>query len=202
MGRRRRRPIPVRQLDADAAAVARAEANAANADIATANGSTAGGDLDAPKRRNDRGPRRFIYGLLAAALLVVAFTFFAAWARRGYYVDFDADDEAIVYRGQTGGVLWFAPTTETTGGPSRDDLPVESIELVEDQPRFGTSAEAQQFVASLGPETTEPTPEPESTTPEPEPSTTPATGVSTTTTRPTTTTSPPDTSLPGTTQAP
>ena len=191
-------PAGTLELDADAAAVALADANVANADIATATGSTARSDNDAPRRRRDRGPRRFIYGLVAAALLVVVFAFFAAWARRGYYVDFDVDDEAIVYRGRTGGVLWFGPTTETTGGPSRDDLAAESIELVEDQPRFDTSTEAQQFVASLGTEGDEPEAPAEPEVESEPPTTQVASDAATRSTERSTITSSP----PGTTEAP
>jgi hypothetical protein len=119
----------------------------------------------------------------------VLFTVFAAWARRGYYVDFDANDEAIVYRGRTGGVLWFEPTTESNGGPNRDDLPDASIVLVEANPRFDTSAEAKRFVATLGTVSRDAAPD-DSTEP-------------TTTSRATTTVSrPPTTTAPDTTVAP
>ena len=112
--------------------------------------------------------------------------------------DFDVDDEAIVYRGRTGGVLWFGPTTETTGGPSRDDLAAESIELVEDQPRFDTSTEAQQFVASLGTEGDEPEAPAEPEVESEPPTTQVASDAATRSTERSTITSSP----PGTTEAP
>jgi len=102
------------------------------------------------KKKRRRG-FRFLVGFGIAALLVVGFVVFAAWARGGYYVDFDDGGEAIIYRGQPGGVLWFEPTTETEGGPSRDQLSDQAIDEVEAQPEFDSRADAERFISGLEP---------------------------------------------------
>ena len=96
-------------------------------------------------KRSDRGPKRFLALLAVAAIFVASFAAFAAWARRGYYLDFNDDDVVALYKGRTDGVLWFEPTEENTG-PSRDILDDESVELVEAQPRFDTRIEAAEFI--------------------------------------------------------
>jgi len=98
----------------------------------------------AETKRRDRGPKRFLALLIVAALLIASFAAFAAWARRGYYLQFD-DDVVTVYKGRTDGLLWFAPTEENTG-PSRAVLTDESIDLIEERPRFDTRSGAADFI--------------------------------------------------------
>ncbi len=95
--------------------------------------------------RSDSGPKRFLALLVVGAILVVGFAAFAAWARRGYYVDFNNDDVVTIFKGRTDGVLWFDPTEENTG-PPRDILDDESVVLVETQPRFDSRNEAAVFI--------------------------------------------------------
>jgi serine/threonine protein phosphatase PrpC len=145
-------------------------------------------------KRSDRGPKRFLALLAVAAVFVASFAAFSAWARRGYYLDFNDDDVVALYKGRTDGVLWFEPTEENTG-PSRDILDDESVELVEAQPRFDTRIAAAEFIReelSTIPTTTIP---PATTTTTTEvivapTSTVPATTVPTTTTPAITTTVP------------
>ena len=155
-------PTPAGSLEVDADGNALAAAGLAGAaDGAAVTDGT--DDGESPKRRrSDRGPKRFFVALVAAAVLVAGFAAFAAWARRGYYVDFN-DDVTTIYKGRTDGVLWFDPTEENTG-PPRDILTDESIELIEDRPRFDTRADAATFIReelSTIPTTTE---APETTT--------------------------------------
>jgi serine/threonine protein phosphatase PrpC len=139
-------------------------------------------------RRSDRGPKRFLAVLAVIAIFVASFSAFAAWARRGYYLDFNDDDIVALYKGRTDGVLWFEPTEENTG-PSRDILDDESVELVEAQPRFDTRIEAAEFIreelSTIPPSTTTTTVVIVAPT-----STVPATTVPTTTTPAITTTVP------------
>lgn len=92
---------------------------------------------------------RAIGVFVAMALLVAGFVAVAAWARRGYFVDFDGDDEVIVYQGRPGGLLWFDPTAETAGGLTRDELTPDSIESIDDQPTFSSVADATIFIRDL-----------------------------------------------------
>jgi serine/threonine protein phosphatase PrpC len=102
-----------------------------------------------PKRK--RRALRFLIWFGIAAVLVTGFVVFAAWARSGYYVDFDDSDQAIIYRGRNGGVLWFEPTTDSDGGPTRAQLSDDAIRLVENQPDFDSRADAERFVSGLDP---------------------------------------------------
>ncbi len=141
-------PAGTLEIDADADAEARAAADAA---------ADGGPEViaSAPRRRRRR-PLRFAIGFGIAALLVVAFVVFAAWARSGYFVDFDDTDQAIIYRGRSGGVLWFEPTTESEGGPTREQLSDDAIEEVEAQPEFDSRADAERFISGLEPVATDP----------------------------------------------
>ena len=96
-------------------------------------------------KRSDRGPKRFLALLAVGAILVASFAAFAAWARRGYYVDFNDNDVVTIFKGRTDGVLWFDPTEENTG-PPREILDDESVVLVEMQPRFDSRIEAALFI--------------------------------------------------------
>ena len=71
---------------------------------------------------------------------------FSAWARSGYYVAFNSDDEAIVYKGRDGGVLWIDPTAQTTGGPTRDQLEPDRAAEIDDHARFDSEQEAADFI--------------------------------------------------------
>ena len=154
-------------------------------------------DAETPPRakRSDRGPKRFLALLAVGAILVASFAAFAAWARRGYYVDFNDNDVVTIFKGRTDGVLWFDPTEENTG-PPREILDDESVVLVEMQPRFVSRIEAALFIRedlSTIPTTTIPPSTTTTTTTEvivAPTSTVPATTIPTTTTPAITTTVP------------
>ncbi len=114
-------------------------------------------DSDArPKRKRLAGVARFVLVLGVAAVLVLGFAILAAWARSGYFVAFDDDDQVVIYQGRQDSVLWFDPTREAFG-PMRDELDDDKIALVEQQPNFESQASAERFVSErLTPTTTEP----------------------------------------------
>ena len=89
------------ELDADSAALGGAQS--------TSDASTRG------RRRTNVA--RFAIGFMVATILVVGFVVFSAWARNGYFVAFDDQDQAIIYKGRPGGVLWIDPTAESKAGP-------------------------------------------------------------------------------------
>ena len=128
------------------------------------------------------GFKRFAILFVIAAIVVIGFVFTASWARSGYFVEFDEGDQAIIYKGQTDGFLWFDPTRETPEGPERDELTDESVDRVEERPRFNSRSAADDFIRSLQlegiavPEEDEPTTSTTaSTTSRPPPSTDPPT---------------------------
>jgi len=145
-------------VDADAAALPEPTLPSPEADT----------QAPSPARRGKRRVLRFLVGFGIAAALVAGFVVFAAWARSGYFVGFDDTDQAIIYRGRNGGVLWFEPTAESEGGPTRDLLSSDAIRRVESQPEFGSRADAERFISGLEPATpragTDPAVDPDSST--------------------------------------
>jgi hypothetical protein len=92
---------------------------------------------------------RMIGVFVVLALLISGFVAFSAWARSGYFVDFDDNDRVTVYKGQPGGVLWFDPTTENTSELTRGDITDDSMQLVDGQPEFSDLGDAIAFVRGL-----------------------------------------------------
>lgn len=95
------------------------------------------------------------------AVVVLGFSILAAWARSGYYIAFDRQDQVVVYQGRSDGVLWFDPTRESVGQYGRDVLDQNSIDLVDAQPKFESHESAVRFVkerltTTTAPETTAP----------------------------------------------
>ncbi|MGB3736401.1 MAG: PP2C family serine/threonine-protein phosphatase [Ilumatobacter sp.] len=100
---------------------------------------------DANRPRLGRAVAMFV----VLALLISGFVAFSAWARSGYFVDFDDNDRVTVYNGQPGGVLWFDPTTENTVTLTRDDITDASADIVDRQPEFSDLGNAIAFVRGL-----------------------------------------------------
>jgi protein phosphatase len=64
--------------------------------------------------------------LFWSALIAIIFgviTTVGVYARSGYYVGFNEDDNVVVYRGREGGILWFQPTVDTQTKLNKADLP-------------------------------------------------------------------------------
>jgi len=131
------------------------------------------------------GWRRFAVGFAVATVLVVGFVVFSVWARAGYFVTFDADDDTVIFKGRSGGVLWIEPTEEANG-PNRDDLDPLVADAIDDEPRFDSLQDAVDFVRDGVTTTT----------------TTTTTSTTTSTVPPTTTTAPTTTVAGGTTTGP
>ena len=182
---------------ADADADAADGATSGTPDVATGSGDTTDtADGDAAEGDGDRRrPRlgRAIAAFVVLALLVAGFVAVAAWARRGYFVDFDADDQVIVYQGRPGGLLWFDPTAQTAGGLGRDELSDDGVEQVEERSTFDDLDAATVFVRELADEATTATTDPDLPTtapPRPTTATTDAAGAADGGGRTTTTTEP------------
>ncbi|MEY2958075.1 MAG: hypothetical protein RLZZ01_643, partial [Actinomycetota bacterium] len=157
----------------------------------TSDGSAPGDDrasgAPSARPRSHRRPRGtqlrgFVTAIGIGAVLVVAFSVLAAWARQGYFVAFDDDDNVVIYQGRE--LLWFQPTAEAPGKYGRAELDDESIALVDARPEFETQASAADFIAFRLTTTTTTTPTTTTTT----------TTTTTPTTTPTTTTAGTDTS--------
>ena len=155
------------------------DAATATATDAEVPGASASDGTPRAKRSRVSQIGRFVLIVGVAAVLVLGFAILAAWARQGYYVDFDDDDQVVIYQGRE--ILWFQPTVEAPGPYGRDELDEESIALVELRPEFESQASAAEFVASRLTTTTTTTttttipttiPSPTTTTTEPTPTTT------------------------------
>ena len=113
--------------------------------------------------------KRAISSFVVLALLMAGFVALAAWARRGYFVDFNDSDRVVVYQGRPGGLLWFEPTTKAQS-IDRSELTDDAIADVEATPEFAEFDEAAKFVSELDllePDATDPdATEPDSTQPD------------------------------------
>ena len=166
--RRRDRRAAKEALQADAAAVAAGAGSARSdgTDAAVTTGDPSGDDDahdDTVSRADGNGdgtasrkPRlgRAVAAFVILAALVAGAVALGAWARRGYFVDFDDRGVVTVYQGRSGGLLWIDPTVEARG-PNRDDLADDSIDAVDARPDFSSRRDAEAFVATLDPAPTE-----------------------------------------------
>ena len=119
-------------------------------DQAVESAETENPEVDAakpPKKRRRLMKAIAIFVLLA--LLVSGFVATAAWARRGFFVEFNNSGQVVLYQGRPGGFLWIDPTIEATGAATRDELTDASVELVEDRPTFSSLSDATLFIRRL-----------------------------------------------------
>jgi protein phosphatase len=73
------------------------------------------------KKKNRLGVALFWSALVAILFGVI--TTIGVYARSGYFIGFNDDDNVVVYRGRVGGMLWFQPTVDTQTELNGDDLP-------------------------------------------------------------------------------
>jgi protein phosphatase len=75
-----------------------------------------------PAKKKSRVGVALFWSALVAIIFGVITTV-GVYARSGYYVGFNEDDNVVVYRGRVGGMLWFQPTVDTETKLNGDDLP-------------------------------------------------------------------------------
>ena len=102
---------------------------------------------DPPKKKRLLTRATVIFVLLA--ILVTAFVTTAAWARRGFYVEFNDNEQVVLYQGRPGGFLWIDPTVEATGAATRGELTDASVALVTATPTFSSLNDAMLFIRGL-----------------------------------------------------
>ena len=123
-----------------------------------------------PKRAKGGRLVRFLLTIGVAAVVIFGGVLAAAWARSGYFIAFNDDDQVVVYQGQKGTVLWvFNPTEEARARYDRSELDEASIAFVESEPEYETLDAALQTVRAriqrATPETTVPATTPPATAP-------------------------------------
>jgi protein phosphatase len=79
-------------------------------------------DATQPAKKKSRVGVALFWSALIAIIFGVITTV-GVYARSGYYVGFNEDDNVVVYRGRVGGMLWFQPTVDTETKLNGDDLP-------------------------------------------------------------------------------
>lgn len=159
-GRRQRRRDrrEAKELAAAAAATPSPSTSVATEQDAHTDGRADDGAPEPKKRRSRLVKSIGVFILLA--VLVTAFVSTAAWARRGFYVEFDDSGQVVLYQGRPGGLLWIDPTVEATGAVTRDELTEASVARVEARPTFSSLSDATLFIRGL--EMVEATAEPDS----------------------------------------
>jgi serine/threonine protein phosphatase PrpC len=107
---------------------------------------------DSPRHQSKR-PRRFTWRVALFTLLVLgvlggAFALIQWYGRAAYYVGFDGEDVAI-FRGRPGGVLWIDPEQVETTSLQRDDVPQDTLDILEAGKEQASLEEAQTYVSRL-----------------------------------------------------
>jgi protein phosphatase len=87
--------------------------------------------------------------LFWSALVAIIFgviTTVGVYARSGYYVGFNDEDNVVIYRGRVGGMLWFQPTVDTETKLARKDLPVNVGLDIDMYKSFASSGQAAKYL--------------------------------------------------------
>ena len=81
------------------------------------------------------------------AIVLTGVTVVGVYARNGYFVGFDANDNVTIYKGRVGGLLWFDPTVDTQTRLNGDDLPEDVRREVLLNRTFASSSQAARFLS-------------------------------------------------------
>jgi PPM family protein phosphatase len=96
------------------------------------------------KKKNRIGLVLFWSALTTIALSLI--TVVGVYARSGYFIDFNDDDNVVIYRGRVDGILWFQPTVDTQTELSSQELPEDVRREVEMQREFSSSGQAAKYL--------------------------------------------------------
>ena len=81
-----------------------------------------------------------------AAIILGVITTIGVYARSGYFIDFNEDNNVVIYRGRVGGMLWFQPTVDTQTELNSKDLPEDVRREVKMQREFTSSGQAAKYL--------------------------------------------------------
>ena len=96
------------------------------------------------KKKARVGVVLFWSALAAIALSLV--TVVGVYARSGYFIDFNTDENVVIYRGRVGGILWFHPTVDTQTELNSKELPEDVRREVDMQREFASSGQAAKYL--------------------------------------------------------
>jgi serine/threonine protein phosphatase PrpC len=99
--------------------------------------------------RARRVARAVAWALPVLAVLGLAFGVTAWYARRTYYVGFDARDRVTLSQGRPGGVLFWDPTVERRTKLVADDLSGKDRADIRDKKTFSSRDDAERYLARL-----------------------------------------------------
>jgi protein phosphatase len=102
-------------------------------------------ETPAPVKKKNRLGMILFWSAFAAILLGVITTI-GVYARSGYFIDFNEDNNVVIYRGRVGGMLWFQPTVDTQTELNIKDLPEDVRREVEMNREFTSSGQAAKYL--------------------------------------------------------
>ena len=98
------------------------------------------------KRSGVLRPGMIAFWSALVVIMLTAVTVIGVYARSGYFVGFDANDNVTIYKGRVNGVLWFDPTVDTQTRLNGDDLPEDVRREVLLNRTFASSSQAARFL--------------------------------------------------------
>jgi protein phosphatase len=101
----------------------------------------------ASKRPKLLRPGMIAFWSAMLAIVLTGVTVVGVYARNGYFVGFDANDNVTIYKGRVGGLLWFDPTVDTQTRLNGDDLPEDVRREVLLNRTFASSSQAARFLS-------------------------------------------------------
>jgi len=90
-----------------------------------------------------------LFWSVLTAIVLSSVTILGVYARSGYFIGFDADENVAVYRGRPGGFLWFNPTIDTQTELAGDELPEDILRDVALNRTFTSSSQAQKYLSFI-----------------------------------------------------
>ncbi|MEY3655796.1 MAG: hypothetical protein RL114_154 [Actinomycetota bacterium] len=102
-------------------------------------------ETPAPVKKRNRVGIILFWSAFAAILLGVVTTI-GVYARSGYFIDFNEDNNVVIYRGRVGGMLWFQPTVDTQTELNINDLPEDVLREVKMNRAFTSSGQAAKYL--------------------------------------------------------
>lgn len=90
-----------------------------------------------------------LFWSVLTAIVLSSVTILGVYARSGYFIGFDSDENVAVYRGRPGGFLWFQPTIDTQTELAGDELPEDILRDVALNRTFTSSSQAQKYLSFI-----------------------------------------------------
>lgn len=103
----------------------------------------------AAKKKSKLTPGVLLFWGALASLVFGGIAIVGVYARSGYFIGFNSDDNVSIYRGRVGGLLWFQPTIDTETELSGSELPDDILRDVVLNRTFTSSGTARKFLSMV-----------------------------------------------------